>query len=159
AVRSGPASKKIQTHGDWIMAWNVASRAISFVFPHRARELREYGEYINRLFGAVASSEAQRVIRFDEAVRTFVGARNNLQLTDFGSFEHLKITCLASYGAHVKQNRDPKASESKKQVEKTDEICNKFNSARGCGFCTGRCRYQHSCLKCGKSGHGAPECS
>ncbi|KAJ6630088.1 hypothetical protein B0H10DRAFT_2208219 [Mycena sp. CBHHK59/15] len=65
---TGAAAKKIQIHGDWTTAWSLASRAITFTFPHRARELRDYGDYIHRLFGAIAAGEAQQVICFDESV-------------------------------------------------------------------------------------------
>ena len=154
---STASTKKVQNLGDWIMAWGLVTRATLHAFPHRDRELREYGEYIVRLFGAISQSEAARVILLDEAIRTFVGGRNDLLLTDYASFEHLKITCLSNYGANqVTVSKSPKAS--RQSLEKSNEICRKYNSPGGCGFSGGRCKYQHRCRKCSLPGHAERDC-
>ncbi|KAI1789305.1 hypothetical protein LXA43DRAFT_1062932 [Ganoderma leucocontextum] len=49
-----------------------------------SRELLAYGDYITRLFGALAEPAHTRIIEFDRAVRKRVGARRDLLLTDFG---------------------------------------------------------------------------
>ncbi|KAG2063392.1 hypothetical protein BDR04DRAFT_1038139 [Suillus decipiens] len=43
-------SKKITTAAQWQAAWNRASCAIKFAFPHREDELATYAEYINDKF-------------------------------------------------------------------------------------------------------------
>jgi hypothetical protein len=55
---SRTSSKKIQTHGDWLMAWTVASCEICHAFPHQARELQDYGNYITHQSSAISQSEA-----------------------------------------------------------------------------------------------------
>ena len=36
------ASKHVKTSGDWFIAWNMYSKAVSFAFPHRLGELSMY---------------------------------------------------------------------------------------------------------------------
>ncbi|KAF9468463.1 hypothetical protein BDZ94DRAFT_1139844, partial [Collybia nuda] len=89
------STKKIQTHSEWLMAWTLTTRAICHAFPHRSQELQDYGSYITRHFGAIIASEAMQIISFDESIWTFVGSCNDLLLTDFHSFEHIKTTFLS----------------------------------------------------------------
>ncbi|KAF9456119.1 hypothetical protein BDZ94DRAFT_1137699, partial [Collybia nuda] len=91
---SRSSSKRIQTYGEWLMAWTLTTRAICHAFPHCARELQDYGNFITRQFGAIIGGESMRVIAFDESIWTFVGSRNDLLLTDFHQFDHLKTTFL-----------------------------------------------------------------
>ena len=45
-----PGMKRhIVTAFDWSVAWKLAAKATAFVFPHRARELHAYGDYIKNL--------------------------------------------------------------------------------------------------------------
>jgi len=43
-------------------------------------------------------------------------------------------------------------------IEKSAEICCKFNSAGGCRFSGGCCKYQHKCQKCSLPGHCKHDC-
>ena len=46
-------AKSVETHGDWVIAWRIALTATKFIFPHRARELKEYSNYISSYFASV----------------------------------------------------------------------------------------------------------
>ncbi|KAJ3532167.1 hypothetical protein NMY22_g7856 [Coprinellus aureogranulatus] len=39
-------SRKVQTYGDWTIAWNLAAKATEFLFRHRREELQQYAEFI-----------------------------------------------------------------------------------------------------------------
>lgn len=56
AFGSSKPSKTVQTHGDWVIAWNATSAATRFVYPHRASELEQYTEYLIQFFGAFPTS-------------------------------------------------------------------------------------------------------
>jgi hypothetical protein len=138
---SRTSSKKIQTHRDWLMAWTVASHAICHAFPHRAQELQDYGNYITQQFSAISQSEALWVVSFDESIWTFVGSCNDLLLTDFNSFNHLRAMFLSSFGTHH-SDFNPKTTGPKRMaIEKSPDMCNKYNSMAGCSFSSGQCKY------------------
>ncbi|PPQ79040.1 hypothetical protein CVT25_002349 [Psilocybe cyanescens] len=65
--------RRIRTASDWGDAWDLASSAIALAFPHRERELRDYGRYINGIFAGEFASTHPRIILFDIAVRNEVG--------------------------------------------------------------------------------------
>jgi hypothetical protein len=54
----GPSkpARSVDTHGKWVIAWERASDALVYVFPHCCNELRDYGSYIKRLFAAFPES-------------------------------------------------------------------------------------------------------
>ncbi|KAH6876461.1 hypothetical protein BKA70DRAFT_1349141 [Coprinopsis sp. MPI-PUGE-AT-0042] len=57
-------ARKVANHGDWTIAWNRASAAVTFAFPHRQKELRAYGEFIQGEFSARVPEAHARVIRY-----------------------------------------------------------------------------------------------
>jgi len=61
------AKRRVSSASDWASAWRLASKAVSFVFPHRAAELDAYSDYINGQFSAKLTSSHPRVIMFDIA--------------------------------------------------------------------------------------------
>ena len=88
----------------------------------------------------------------DEAIRTFARGQNVLLLTDYGSFEQLKITCLLNYRVNqVSMSKLLKVT--LQNLEKSLKICQKYNSTRSCVFSGGHCKYQHKCQKCSLLGH------
>ncbi|KAL7279056.1 hypothetical protein ACG7TL_006891 [Trametes sanguinea] len=91
-------AKKIHSFGDWVYAWNKASVAIAFAFPHRRSELATYGDHIIALFGALAEPLHTRVLEYDRAVRKRVGSARRYLLTDFADFADLKIQFIDSGG-------------------------------------------------------------
>jgi len=95
--------KTVSTAGEWSTAWNRALHVTSTAFPHRAGELAEYTEYIIGLFAATDVHFHDRVILFDKAVQCRVGARRDLELTDFNKFSDLRSTHMDSIGAAVVQ--------------------------------------------------------
>lgn len=50
-IRFKPASpaKRITASGEWVLAWNKASTATAYAFPHRRAELSAYGDLLTQL--------------------------------------------------------------------------------------------------------------
>lgn len=152
-------TKIVSTAGEWSITWNRSSRAICAAFPHRAGELAQYAEYIIGLFAATDVHFHDRVILFDKAVRRRVGARRDLELTDFNKFFDLRSTHMDSIGAAVVQ-RASAATPGKPSAtsrKRLSEPCNRWNE----GLCTlesTQCRRLHVCSKCLSSGHKNNDC-
>jgi hypothetical protein len=51
--RVAKPAKSVETHGDWVITWRITLTATKFIFPHRARELKEYSNYISSYFASV----------------------------------------------------------------------------------------------------------
>lgn len=67
-IGSTKPARVVDTHGKWVIAWDQAVDATTFVFPHRTSELREYGRHISQLFASFPDSLHSRVIQYDRAV-------------------------------------------------------------------------------------------
>jgi len=76
------AKRRVSTAADWSSAWHLASRAITFAFPHRAKELVSYGDYIESEFAGKIQSSHPHIILFDIAIRNIVQGGQNALLTD-----------------------------------------------------------------------------
>ena len=150
-LRHGPSkpAKSIRTLGDWILAWQKTNDAISFVFPHRSRELSKYTEYMLSLFGSRRPSSHQRIIELDKAIRKFVGESNDVELCEINEFRHLESSYLETDGTWF----EPDSSKGKNR-RRSDEICRQFNENR-CRRT--RCRFRHVCALC-EGDHRRPEC-
>jgi len=162
SIKLGAAkpTKTVKTHGEWTIAWGAATDAIVFCFPHRDRELRQYGTIVSRLFAAISANAHPRIINYDKAVRTRVGQRNDHLLTDTHKFDDLKLTWIDSIGTGI-PNEEPASSRLAKKIqnrEKSSEPCNNFNRGE-CKYSSGRCHYAHTCKKCKKPGHGQSTCA
>jgi hypothetical protein len=141
-------TRKITTSGEWSSAWNAAARAITFAFPHRKEELREYGEYMDSEFSARISSSHRKLFAFDKAVRHHVGGGQTTLLTDRNSFSFLFSAFLSPDGVEGSISRNTTNDGNRKRREQSDEICRRFNSAEGCRATSNNCRYRHLCEKC-----------
>ena len=139
-------TKIVSTAGEWSITWNRSSWAICAAFPHRAGELAQYAEYIIGLFAATDVHFHDRVILFDKAVRRRVGARRDLELTDFNKFFDLRSTHMDSIGAAVVQRASAVTlnKPSGTSRKKLPEPCNRWNE----GLCTLESTYSVSPTSC-----------
>lgn len=150
-------SKKVQTHGDWTIAWNIATNAIVFLFPHRRDELAKYAEFIQREFSARRVEAHYRVLLFDRSIRNEVGGGTRILLTDFQHFDIHRTAILSNDGVFAAhENRFETGS---RRFTKPAETCGRFNAPYGCSNSDASCKYRHVCRKCGKGGHGAASCN
>ena len=117
AAREPAKRIRISNMGDWILAWKRAAAAIEVAFPHRARELDLYLEHIIQMFGALAPSLQERVIRYDRAVRKRVAAARHLRLSDFADFDDLRLMYISSVGAGVSGNAMVKPQRKRAKFE------------------------------------------
>ena len=62
------AAKQVKTSGDWFIAWNMYSKAVTFAFPHRQNELQHYSQSILGLFAATSVEHHSNILLFDKAV-------------------------------------------------------------------------------------------
>ncbi|KAF5341894.1 hypothetical protein D9611_001137 [Ephemerocybe angulata] len=159
AVKS---STRVTNAAQWTSAWDAASEAYEFVFEHRRRELRDYGNQIRRLFAAKLPQSAPRVIAFDDAVRKLVKGGTAMRLTESQRFQYLADAHL-SYDGVEAQKREGKGKAGGYGSGfggggKAGRVCDRFNQKGGCERADGMCRFRHACRKCGKPGHGETAC-
>jgi len=151
---------RVETSGQWTAAYNLVVKATAFLFPHRYEELRKYGDYIEELFSAKSTAIHPKLFRYDEAVRFKVGQGQNLLLTDKGEFIRYYEAIVAPDGVGIEGASGGSGAGPKKGGKTGDkpEICNRFNSAKGCSATADKCKYRHICKKCKQRGHGQMDC-
>ena len=79
--------RTVQTFVDWDRAWNSTAEAMAFAFPHRRRELEEYGKWIRDFFIAMHESFHYKIIAYDIAIRETVESGCQILLNDRNSHE------------------------------------------------------------------------
>jgi len=65
--KADPA-RKVQTSGDWTIAWHAATKAVMFAFPYRGEELWQWGDYMVLEFSAKQPNAHHKLITFDKAI-------------------------------------------------------------------------------------------
>jgi hypothetical protein len=159
SVGVADAKRHIGTAAEWSAAWHLATRAIGFVFPHRAEELRAYGDYIEGEFAAKISSSHSKIILFDIAVRNMVQGGQSILLTDQRQFLRLYSAIVMpdgiEYGSGKGANR---RSDLQRATGSKSDVCNRFNTFTGCPSSDSDCKYRHICKNCKKGGHGKEQC-
>ena len=98
-VGSARPARIVDTHGKWVIAWDQAVEATTYIFPHRSTELRDYGRHISQLFASFPDTLHSCIIQYDHAVRIRVAQRRDLLLTDFGQFSDLHVLWVQNAGA------------------------------------------------------------
>jgi hypothetical protein len=141
---SEAVSKQVTTQAAWIVAWNRASHATQFTFPHRKAELDSYQEYICCQFGTNEEHCHSRVIRFDKAVRNRVASTRCYELSNFAAFQDIFHTHFNSGGKHFNEEGTTASSKQEKPSFNKREPCNKWNN-NDCPRSASSCRYAHVC--------------
>jgi hypothetical protein len=100
--REATTSKSIKSAGDWFIAWNQATTATSFAFPHRNKECQDDGRHILNLFAAFAEEHHHHIFNYDRAICKWVALCRNLMLTDIAEFGDLRVQFLNTQGANSK---------------------------------------------------------
>ncbi|KAF8237922.1 hypothetical protein L208DRAFT_1506323 [Tricholoma matsutake] len=90
--------RKVQTSGDWTVAWHAASKATSYVFPHRAEELWQWGDYMASEFSAKHVNAHYKLIAFNRAIWSTVGGGQSILLTNREQFTYLYSAYLLPDG-------------------------------------------------------------
>jgi len=89
---------KVQTSGNWTVAWHAATKAVMFVFPHRGEELQQWGDYMASEFSAKQPNAHHKLIAFDKAIQAMVGGGQAVLLTDHDQFTYLYSAYLLPDG-------------------------------------------------------------
>ena len=112
------------------------------------------------LFAATNVDFHNHVILFDKAVHRRVGARQDLELTDFNKFFDLRSTHMDSIGAAVIQCASAATlnKPSGTSHKKLPEPCHCWNEGL-CMLESTQCFQLHVCSKCLLSGHKNNDCS
>ncbi|KAJ7747653.1 hypothetical protein DFH07DRAFT_775973 [Mycena maculata] len=159
---SSTPTKSVSTQAEWLTAWAKAADAITFVFPHRRRELDAYRQYIIDLFISSAEHVHQRIILLDRKLRNEAAGRRDLLLSDCARFAHWERSFLNDNGAAYLESK-PKAKDGGKGAssgsggeKRKSEPCKRFNDDR-CPASKNSCRYAHICLRC-KRNHPVSKC-
>jgi hypothetical protein len=148
-------TRRVQTSGEWTSAWNSAIKATIFIFPHREKELRDYGDYIDREFSSKVIEAHRKIILYDAAVRSEVGGGQNILLTDRYQFQHLYSAIVMPDGIESRFGQGANSSGTNKSQP---EICRRFNSENGCPNKASNCRYRHVCARCKRRDHNDKNC-
>ncbi|KAJ8482207.1 hypothetical protein ONZ45_g15028 [Pleurotus djamor] len=117
-------ARRVTTSSEWVAVWYDTSRAYVCCFPHREKELHDYGQKIHRLFTAKRTDFHSRIIAFDKAFRARLVRERLLQFTDQPLFEEIKQAVLEPSG--VEFAGQPSRSHSASQQFQR-EPCNRFN--------------------------------
>ena len=158
---------KVESWGDWTMAWNRTVTATAFAFPHRLAELLTHGENIGRLFSGMATPFHNVVISYDKAVRKRVGSTRCYELTDVTAFADLykshvdptgSAVALTASGSSQHTVAGPQRCNQQRVSKSRVEPCNNWNENR-CKWSAEECHRLHICSKCHKAGHTAKTCS
>ena len=147
----------VDTHGKWVIAWDQAVDATTYVFPHRSSELRDYGRHITQLFASFPDSLHTRVIQYDRAVRIRVAQRRDLLLTEYGQFADLHVLWIQNAGGGGTRTGDSDRRTRNTGNSKRREACRRWNENR-CPNSAAQCNYAHVCTKCRSNGHTNSEC-
>ena len=148
-------TRRVQTSGEWTSAWNSTIKATIFIFPHREKELRDYGDYIDREFSSKVVEAHRKIILYDAAVRSEVGGGQNILLTDRYQFQHLYSAIVMPDGIESRFGQGANSSGTNKSQP---EICRRFNSENGCPNKASNCRYRHVCARCKRRDHNDKNC-
>ena len=144
----------VHTSGEWTSAWNTVIKATSFIFPHRSVELKEYGDYIDREFSSKVVEAHRKIILYNAAVRSEVGGRQNMLLTNWHQFQHLYSAIIMPDGIESQFGN----SNSSFRGHTQPDVCQRFNTSNGCPNNSSTCQYHHVCSKCRQHGHLEPNC-
>lgn len=140
---SSRTSKPISSGLEWYHAFDIASDAIVYAYPHRKFELRVYREYIQSLFSALQAQHHGAIITLDKAIRRHVSECPNLELSSIGQFTALQMAHLTPSGigsSRASTNAQTKGRGS--DAGGRDEICRQWNSSQ----CSRRqCKFKHVC--------------
>lgn len=82
---SEPA-RRIQSVEEWLYAWSETSKALVWVFPHRAAEAEAYQQYIISHFKSTARRFHPRILLLDKRIRLLVSGRRDLTLASHAAF-------------------------------------------------------------------------
>ncbi len=74
--------KTVQTFADWDRSWTPTAEAMTFAFPHRKRELEEYGKWVREQFFTLHESIHHKIVACDIAIREIVESGCQILLTD-----------------------------------------------------------------------------
>jgi hypothetical protein len=153
----GPAkpARAVQTHGEWVMAYNAYREAATFVFEHRDQELRNYGNHIMRYFASTPTEFHDRVINYDRAVRIRVAQRRDLELTSHEGFADLQLQWINNPTALTVGRSSGTRGKSKSGGRR--DPCRRWNDHR-CPNSASACSYAHICPNCRSNAHTGGEC-
>ncbi|KAJ7673538.1 hypothetical protein B0H17DRAFT_1208353 [Mycena rosella] len=153
--RAVAPTKLVNDAGTWTIAFDRMHAAMLFIFPHHARELNGYRDYIISLFAATSNLFHCRIIEFDKAARKHVTQRRDIEFTDFVKFMDIKTAVIDSIGVGVLDAQRESSSGAARKSK--SEACNNWNSGR-CTANAGACRRLHICNLCKTAGHKGPDC-
>jgi hypothetical protein len=155
STREATTSKSVKTAGDWFIAWNQATAATSFAFPHRIKECQEYGRHILDLYAAFAEEHHRLILNYDRAVRKRVALRRNLLLTDFAEFADLRVQFLDVRGAN--SSSQAQTNTGRRSSKRSGDPCLRWNRG-ACPSTAERCFYKHVCSYCRSPDHVNSAC-
>ncbi|KIP09230.1 hypothetical protein PHLGIDRAFT_22995 [Phlebiopsis gigantea 11061_1 CR5-6] len=151
------STRKISEHGDWTITWVIYQDAVTFLYPHREKELREYYNFVTGLFRSLAAGERMRAINYDRAVRSEVGRSNSKLLNEATNLSHMYTQHIHAAGASASTAAGQPNPAKRSRNSRNAEPCHRWNEGK-CSRGTD-CRYKHACNKCGSPRHVERDCN
>lgn len=151
------STRKISEHGDWTITWVIYQEAVTFLYPHRADELRDYYNFVTGLFRSLASGERSRAINYDRAVRSEVGRSNSKLLNESNNLSHMYTQHIHAAGASSSATSGQPHAPKRARNNRSAEACHRWNDGK-CSRGTD-CRYKHVCGKCSSARHVERDCT
>ncbi len=153
------ATKRVESHADWISAWSRTKSAMLFLFDYRREELDKYTDYIESMFRSMSPESHRAVILADQAIRERVARLGKIRLTDFQAFYDIERSYLSANGAEYRAAVASSTAatsrsqfSSKQPVARLSDPCNDWNDGK-CIRSHRECKYRHVCKVCKQSGH------
>ncbi|TEB15594.1 hypothetical protein FA13DRAFT_1651086, partial [Coprinellus micaceus] len=131
------SAKRVQMAADWAAAWHLTARAYTFIFEWREQEIREYGDYVERMFASRVAGAAPRIILLDKAIQNFVAGGQTVLLNNFAHFSHINDAILLPKGVENRGADREQCGTSK--GKRAFSACDKFNHQSGCSAADGKC--------------------
>ena len=124
-----------------MQAFQVYTKAVTFISPHRKEELKDYAEQVASLFMVVTKTNHPIIINYDKAVWAHVGDVQNLFLTDKSEFEDLQLYWLHPLGQGFRDTNSGGTSNcSLKTSYRSNNNCLRFNKGK-CPNKASSCKY------------------
>lgn len=156
-VGTSKAARSVDTHGKWLIAWEPTVEATTYIFPHRASELRDYGKHVTQLFASFPESLHLRIIQYDRAVRIRAAQRRDILLTDLSQYSDLHVLWIQNAGGASGVSKTGRSGGTPSNINKRRDPCRRWNEGR-CPNTAGNCTYAHICSKCRSNAHTSTEC-
>jgi len=160
-VGEARATKRVESHADWISSWTRTRSAMLFLFDFRRDELEQYTDHVEGLFRSISPEAHRAVIHADQAIREHIARLGSVSFADLHAFYNIERSYLSANGAEYRAAVGTASSSyrglgsqqpSRRPAVRSADPCNNWNDGK-CIKSHRECRYRHVCKACKQAGH------